>query len=108
MTRQAPSSWLLRHFQRVTSSGAFFSEIDGLRCFALAAAVLFHLTHKLAEDVRQIGLAVSVPQALAATIHRFWDGAGQAVPLFFVINGFVVKNQRSPQRNSTRVNPSPG
>jgi peptidoglycan/LPS O-acetylase OafA/YrhL len=68
-------------FQRVTSSGAFIPEIDGLRFIAIASVVLFHLLAQLDRYY-----AIHVP-----TLLRHIVGNGdRGVRLFFVISGFIL------------------
>ena len=81
MTRAAP--WLDR-FRRVTSSGAFIAEIDGLRFVAIASVVLFHLA---------VDLSIKSPARYARAdgwaAQLAWNGF-RGVELFFVISGFIL------------------
>jgi peptidoglycan/LPS O-acetylase OafA/YrhL len=75
----------LARFSRVTGSGAFIPEIDGLRFLAIALVVLFHLT---------VGLAIKAPATytappgdlLALVASQGYHG----VELFFVISGLIL------------------
>ncbi len=73
-------------FRRITSSGSFIPEIDGLRFIAIASVVLFHLSGFLTvKDVNQYsdGMDYSFSKHLLSHGHL-------GVPLFFVISGFIL------------------
>jgi peptidoglycan/LPS O-acetylase OafA/YrhL len=84
--RRSIASRVLARFQRVTSSGAFISEIDGLRFIAIGTVVLFHCA---------AGLAVKAPGvftdpgsgSLVGAIARY---GYHGVELFFIISGFIL------------------
>ena len=72
-------------FRRVTTSGGFIPEIDGLRFIAISSVLLFHVA---------VGLAIKSPvqyarpaQGIFAAIA--WNGF-RGVELFFVISGFIL------------------
>lgn len=72
----APRRTWLSGFRRITSSGNYIPEIDGLRFVAIAGVVLHHIT-----------LAVATAQ------HRpqgMFELGQKGVELFFVISGFVL------------------
>jgi peptidoglycan/LPS O-acetylase OafA/YrhL len=78
-------SRLLSPFRRITGSGAFIAEIDGLRFVAIGSVLLFHLA---------VGLAIKSPEhftrppgSLAADL--VFNGF-RGVELFFVISGFIL------------------
>jgi hypothetical protein len=65
---QPPRFLLL--FRRVTTSGGFIPEIDGLRFIAIISVVIFHLA---------VGLAIKSPQHFAKPEHSAvatmaWNG----------------------------------
>jgi peptidoglycan/LPS O-acetylase OafA/YrhL len=76
----------LNPFRRITSSGKFISEIDGLRFIAIGTVVLFHLV---------VNLAIKSPESYAIpaegnlltgiALHGF-----HGVELFFIISGFIL------------------
>jgi peptidoglycan/LPS O-acetylase OafA/YrhL len=71
---------------RVTSSGDFIPEVDGLRFLAIAPVVVYHVrNYLLANPVADY----SAPAALdwAARLTHRW---GYGVQLFFIISGFVL------------------
>ncbi|MFI5366055.1 MAG: acyltransferase family protein [Candidatus Binatia bacterium] len=85
---------LARRLLRTTASGEFIPEIDGLRCIAIAAVVLHHITASYLRTTRRFGV-LDLPA-------QWWDvfpksrviAIGYAghfgVPLFFVISGFIL------------------
>ncbi len=80
------SERILGRFGRVTSSGRFISEIDGLRFIAIGTVVLFHLA---------VGLAIKAPGAFAMPGSGNWLASVarhgfHGVELFFIISGFIL------------------
>lgn len=77
----------LDRFQRITSSGNFIPEIDGLRFVAIASVTLFHVGHYL-ENANKFAYAEPsnwfVP--LLSWLSHGWRG----VEIFFAISGFVL------------------
>lgn len=84
--RKKEKKEFLRPFRRITSSGKFISEIDGLRFIAIGTVVLFHLV---------VNLAIKSPSSYAIpsggnlltgiALHGF-----HGVELFFIISGFIL------------------
>lgn len=80
------ASRLLSPFRRITSSGKFISEIDGLRFIAIGTVVLFHLV---------VNLGIKSPQAYALPAEgNILTGIAlqgfHGVELFFIISGFIL------------------
>lgn len=75
----------LRPFQRITSSGAFIPEIDGLRFIAIGTVVLFHLAVNL--QLKSPGVYQMPAGNFLAEVAR-WGFHG--VELFFIISGFIL------------------
>ncbi len=75
----------LERFRRVTSSGRFVPEIDGLRFVAILMVYLFHLRGYLL--VNGLPYAADPSLSLAA---RVLEQGNYGVQLFFVISGFVL------------------
>ena len=71
---------------RVTSSGRYIPEIDGLRFVAIASVVLHHMRATL-EARPPVAWNVSPADDLLARITLQGD---MGVPLFFAISGFVL------------------
>jgi len=68
--------WWLRPFTRITTSGDYIAEIDGLRFIAIAVVILHHL-----------GLQ---SQNLTAQSEGILELGQKGVELFFAISGFVL------------------
>jgi peptidoglycan/LPS O-acetylase OafA/YrhL len=84
--RPSRTAWLFGAFHRVTSTGRYIPEVDGLRFLAIASVFFFHLR-------AYIGNKSSV--AWAGDYHDDWlsrlTHLGNAgVPLFFMISGFIL------------------
>jgi peptidoglycan/LPS O-acetylase OafA/YrhL len=76
----------LSAFRRVTSSGAFIAEIDGLRFIAIGVVVLFHLC---------VGLALKAPAAFTRPaegnlLSLLAFPGFHGVELFFIISGYIL------------------
>ena len=86
-----PPRWLAA-FRRITTSGAFIGEVDGLRFIAIGTVVLFHLAVALGMKSPQ---SYSRPQGALAALA--WNGY-HGVELFFVISGFILAVPFASQR----------
>jgi peptidoglycan/LPS O-acetylase OafA/YrhL len=75
----------ISRFQRVTSSGKFISEIDGLRFIAIGTVVLFHCAAGLA--VKSPAVFTDPGGGLIGGIARY---GYHGVELFFIISGFIL------------------
>lgn len=86
--------WLTDKLSRITSSGEFIPEIDGLRFVAIGAVVLHHVMSAYLVDTGRFGpvhlpadwprLSDQSPVVRAASLGYF------GVQLFFVISGFIL------------------
>lgn len=72
-------------FRRITTSGDFIAEIDGLRFVTTAIIVLFHITGFFLLKTKDSGLYADSSVFTSWLLHlRF------SVELFFVISGFIL------------------
>ncbi len=80
------SDKILSRFRRVTTSGNFISEIDGLRFIAIGTVVLFHLVINLAyKSPVRFAIPSEGNLIVAVARHGF-----RGVELFFIISGFIL------------------
>ncbi len=77
---------LVALFSRTTSTGSFIPEIDGLRCLAIAAVLVFHLAGYVAEK----SPAPFAPSVFDARFYQLLRTGHIGVQLFFILSGFVV------------------
>jgi len=77
---------ILARFSRVTTSGKFISEIDGLRFIAIGTVVLFHLCVNL-QFKSPITYAMPGQGNILTAIAR---NGFHGVELFFIISGFIL------------------
>jgi peptidoglycan/LPS O-acetylase OafA/YrhL len=80
------SSRFLAPYRRITSSGQFIPEIDGLRFVAIFSVFIYHL----AGDILRHS-----PSAYSQALQSNWlfsvtQILNLGVPLFFVISGFIL------------------
>ena len=72
-------------FKRITSSGNFIKEIDGLRFIAILSVVLFHISIYLVAKEKEI-----YSDAHFFLLKKILASGTLGVPLFFVISGFIL------------------
>ena len=80
-------SRLLARFQRITTSGQFIPEIDGLRFIAIVAVAFFHINHYLLSANQFTYQAAG--ESFKSSLAVFESGA-RGVELFFAISGFIL------------------
>ncbi len=73
-------------FQRITSSGNFIPELDGLRFIAIASVVLYHLRGFI--NVKDTNTYTD--NFDYSVLQHYLTHARIGVPLFFVISGFIL------------------
>ena len=86
LTRAAIGTWLRAKLSRVTTSGRFIPEIDGLRFVALAAVFLHHLNGYVATRSRYVSADGEGTDWLSAVFEK----GGSGVQLFFAISGLIL------------------
>lgn len=74
--------WALHHLARPRPAQDFVPQIDGLRCVAICAVILYHMQgyvgHALGQDH---------PRTLLHSVFRLGDFG---VPLFFSLSGYII------------------
>jgi peptidoglycan/LPS O-acetylase OafA/YrhL len=82
-----PASWrFLDPFRRITSSGQFIPEIDGLRFLAILSVFIYHL----AGDVLRHSSAQDRESLSSSWLFGVTQVLNIGVPLFFIISGFIL------------------
>jgi peptidoglycan/LPS O-acetylase OafA/YrhL len=76
----------IQKFQRVTSSGKFISEIDGLRFIAIGTVVLFHINANPHIGAVSTNASYLERLLLLNVVTQGFHG----VQLFFIISGFIL------------------
>lgn len=76
-----------KSLQRVTNSGSFIPEVDGLRFLAIGMVLIYHLDGFLIKELSNELCGESVQYY---GMHRFFQNGYFGVELFFTISAFVV------------------
>lgn len=85
--RETIADRIIRRLSRVTSSGMFVPEIDGLRFIAIMSVVLFHVgCETKSNSLSHSGVSGFINHAAANLFSKGFFG----VELFFVISGFIL------------------
>ncbi|MEJ6581171.1 MAG: acyltransferase [Akkermansiaceae bacterium] len=94
MTQRTPAEKILAPFTRVTSSGRYVPEVDGLRGLAIVLVILFHGHHLFRtgeEPVTAAALSEAGWLSVLTYFPNFFIAKGYfGVQIFFVISGMVL------------------
>jgi peptidoglycan/LPS O-acetylase OafA/YrhL len=95
--------WLIGRLARVTSSGRWIPEVDGLRFVAIAAVFVYHLRGYLAA-FSSISWQTPVADDVLARVTEYGN---LGVHLFFTLSGFILALPFADHvfRNGPRVSP---
>jgi peptidoglycan/LPS O-acetylase OafA/YrhL len=86
-----PSAGLAGKLGRITSSGRFIPEIDGLRFIAIASVLAYHINGELLKvDALPSGLARFTGQVAGNPYLKVVNTWHFGVELFFTISGFIL------------------
>jgi peptidoglycan/LPS O-acetylase OafA/YrhL len=83
--KQLRTKWSISSLRRVTSSGSYIAEIDGLRFVAIISVLAYH--QRMMSSI-STGFAGDI--GIGAILIRFFSYGGRGVDLFFVISGLVL------------------
>jgi peptidoglycan/LPS O-acetylase OafA/YrhL len=75
---------LAHRLRRRTTTGNWIPEIDGLRCIALVAVLLFHMQGEIQRHQS------FVVQERYRLLHHMLDAGHRGVALFFTISGYIL------------------
>lgn len=73
--------------QRVTSSGSYVPEVDGLRFLAVMAVTTFHVALETQNRTHMYGAPTN---PVLHFLHTMLYSGAKGVPLFFFISGFIL------------------
>jgi peptidoglycan/LPS O-acetylase OafA/YrhL len=74
-------------FKRVTSSGRYIPEVDGLRFVAIASVVLFHFNGEMLKHNSNTYLDDKFDYNI---LNYLISNGDRGVPIFFAISGFIL------------------
>jgi peptidoglycan/LPS O-acetylase OafA/YrhL len=104
------SHWLAARLSRITSSGTFVREVDGLRFVAISGVVLVHTLSSYLRTVQPFGpvdLPADYPDLMKRdALVRVLRHGDFGVPLDFVISGFVLALPFAKARLESAPGPS--
>ncbi len=98
------SDMIVDRLSRVTSSGSFIPEIDGLRFFAIASVVLFHINTYVVNKSPLDFASTVTHHPLNLMFQQGFIG----VSLFFTISGFILSLPFAIRYLQGRSSPSLG
>lgn len=73
----------IEKFRRITTTGEYFAEIDGLRFIAIFSVVLYHIS----SNVKMKAISTLTNNSVFGLLY---DNGWHGVHLFFVISGFII------------------
>jgi peptidoglycan/LPS O-acetylase OafA/YrhL len=76
--------WSLRHIARPRPAQAFVPQIDGLRCIAIVAVVLYHVQGYVAAKAGVVN---------PGWMYQLFAQGHYGVPLFFALSGYIIACQ---------------
>ena len=76
---------MFKHLRRITSSGKYIAEVDGVRFVAIVPVLLLHLHERLLRKV-----ADRYPDVTGSHLDRFLLSGSLGVFIFFALSGYVV------------------
>lgn len=88
--------WILSKLSRITSSGRFIPEIDGLRFVAIIGVLAFHSLWYFFQGEPVWGKGIW--NSACFVLRQGWFG----VQLFFIISGFILASPFAERRLSDR------
>lgn len=86
-TRKRPSNSLSSKLSRITTTGSYIPEIDGLRFIAIMAVVAVHIA---GYWLVRAGRSYPAMSPIDSELHKVLQLGLYGVHLFFVISGFVL------------------
>lgn len=75
--------WSLSHVARPGTGRQFVPQVDGLRCVAIVAVILYHMQGYVAAALGQANAAPTF-------LHRVLAQGYFGVPLFFALSGYII------------------
>ena len=84
------SKSLIRVLSRRTESTKFIPEIDGLRFFAIATVVLFHLNTAIGKEMNLNSIQMLGGSEFLDSVGWWFVRLDLGVKVFFAISGFIL------------------
>ena len=79
---------IVSKFRRITSSGSYMPEVDGLRFLAIISVIIYHIRGAFVDYVNQ---HKKYPTQLQdSKIYPILENGHQGVEIFFAISGFIL------------------
>jgi peptidoglycan/LPS O-acetylase OafA/YrhL len=81
---------LLTRLRRVTSSGRYLPQVDGIRFIAISTVVLFHVNRYLYKALQPQTAPRFIDYRPDAIVERFLREGRLGVMVFFTLSGFIL------------------